>query len=152
MMKRRTILVLIVIIISLSGIYYVKLTPIAPEPLPAPALIAIEVSKDAYLTGEPVEFTIKNIGHSTVYLPTTAPWHVEKMVNDAWTLVLSPTALHRISLKPGESLSYSWGQTDYNREQVSPGVYRIGVSWYGGPIVHSQEFDIYGLTIIMRKQ
>ncbi|MCD5409177.1 MAG: hypothetical protein LRZ87_00170 [Methanocellales archaeon] len=95
---------IVLIILSLSGIWYVKLTPIAPEPLPAPALIAIGVSKGVYLTGEPVEFTIKNIGNSTIHLPTTAPW-------------------------------------------------------YGGPIVHSQEFDIassqspdkhqplYGLTM-----
>ncbi|MDI6639963.1 MAG: hypothetical protein QMD78_03980, partial [Methanocellales archaeon] len=79
-MKKIALIVMVLIMASIR-IWYVRPTPTptpTPMPTPVPKSITFDVSKDGFASGEPVEFTIKNVGQTTIYLPNTAPWHVER--------------------------------------------------------------------------
>ncbi|MDI6860272.1 MAG: hypothetical protein QMC85_07240 [Methanocellales archaeon] len=168
--RKKIALIVMVLIMASIGIWYVRPIPTptpTPMPTPVPKSITFDVSKDGFASGEPVEFTIKNVGQTTIYLPNTAPWHVERKEeklrlvriklpgipareitigeDGEWRPVFSPISLPtKTALEPGKSLSWSWSQTNYTREQVPPGIYRMGISW-DDHISYSGEFVIGAL-------
>jgi len=112
------------------------------EPTPT---VTFVVHKNVYAQGEPVTLTITNTGTTAINLPSIAPWWVERFDDDNrnWVHVYSPIVILIIPepIEPGQSMSWSWDQSDSREEQVSPGTYRIGIHW-DGMTSYTQEFEI----------
>ncbi|HEY9206245.1 MAG TPA: hypothetical protein VIO58_10030 [Candidatus Methanoperedens sp.] len=107
---------------------------------PPPPAVSFSTDKSAYNQGELVTFTITNDGTETIDLPNSAPWRVE----NAKTVerVFTPIALDVITpLDPGQSMSWTWDQSNDEGKQVPAGTYRGGIRSSIGENF-TQEFEI----------
>lgn len=79
---------------------------------------------------DPVKFTLKNNGQTSVTLSTPTPWSI-------WSgskLVFSPISLMVLStLGAGQSKTWSWDRKDMTGKKVGPGTYtiKVGTIWSG---------------------
>ena len=101
--------------------------------------IKFETDKQLYFVGEPVNFTLTNIGSDTIMLPSTSPWYIE---DDGYNFVFGPVGLTIIiDVLPGQSKEWSWNQKNGDDIQVIPGYYYTVLNWYDTTWTFQQNYS-----------
>jgi len=88
--------------------------------------LSLRTDKKVYKVGEKVTIILENNSDRTIYLRNSAPWRVERRVDNKWIVVFAPIALQVITpLKPKSSKKWLWSQVDNEGKQVPKGYYRV---------------------------
>ncbi|HHY11629.1 MAG TPA: hypothetical protein GX529_03260, partial [Firmicutes bacterium] len=98
-------------------------------------------SKQVFGQGEPVAFTLTNGLASTITLSCGAPWDI---TGPEGTMVFTPfSTMAIVDVKPGETKTWTWNQTDQEGGQIEPGMYVVTLRTSAGHM--SARFCITGL-------
>ena len=98
-------------------------------------------SKQVFSQGEPVAFTLTNGLASTITLSCGAPWDI---TGPKGAMVFTPfSTMTIVDVRPGETKTWTWNQTNQEGMQVEPGMYVVTLRTSAGHM--SARFCITGL-------
>lgn len=85
--------------------------------------VKIETTFSSYYNSEKVVFSVSNISSKSIKLPNAAPWEI---TNNLGRRIYVPIAASQITkIEPGQSLKWSWDQTNNRGQKVQVGSYKI---------------------------
>jgi hypothetical protein len=92
----------------------------------------LTTNKPDYSLGETVHFTLTNTGGSAITGTMNNPWVIYKQVGFSWQTAYVPgVALQNWTLNPGDTKSWSWGQTSNAMVPIDAGTYKVEVDLSG---------------------
>lgn len=88
----------------------------------------LTTNKATYALGETVFFTLTNTGGIPITSNDVNPWAVYKQMGPVWQIAYVPAAmLQPWTLNPGQSKTWSWGQTSNAALTIDAGMYKVEV-------------------------
>jgi hypothetical protein len=92
----------------------------------------LTTSKPDYSLGETVPFTLTNTGSAGISGTVNNPWNIYKKSGITWQIAYVPgIAMQNWTLNPGNSKSWSWGQTSNTMVTIDAGEYKVEVDISG---------------------
>ncbi|MBU7045717.1 MAG: thrombospondin type 3 repeat-containing protein [Theionarchaea archaeon] len=96
------------------------------------ATAVLTTNKPDYALGETVLFTLANTGGSPFTGTVNNPFTIYKRVGASWLIVYTPgIAMQNWTLNPGDTKTWSWGQTSNTMVTIDAGTYKVEVDLSG---------------------
>ena len=92
----------------------------------------LTTNKANYAPGETVQFTLTNTGSVAINGTLNNPWTIFKKSGALWQIAYVPgVAMQNWTLNPGDSKSWSWGQTSNAMVTIDAATYKVEVVLVG---------------------
>jgi len=92
----------------------------------------VSTNKPDYALGETVVFYLTNTGSVAITGTINNPWTIYKKVGATWQIAYVPgVAMQNWTLTPGDSKTWSWGQTSNAMVTIDAGEYKVTVNISG---------------------